>query len=1206
MKTPTPQNGSPTRATRKRAALLAITLAVLFSRTAGQAQAPNALPYSTGYLVTGDYIAAGVDLTPQLNPPDGNGMATGTIHVANVPPLADIQAAYLYFEVIHSATVDPLAGVKFRGSTLVPDPTKLVGIRKVMTTSLGGNNLSQCWGAAGGSGSVLTMVRADVLHLLPKLFDKDNQWTGKRLVNDSDLGPSGNLDTQGQPYPLHTVTLREGAGDQAMQSAGATLLVIYRVPTDPLKKVVIYDGVFTPPEGAAISQTISGFYKHTGDSARLTYIGGSGANNQTEALSFNGVPVSIADPFPQTSPSSDRSWANTLIPLTGMSNATTGTAYGETVSTTLTQSLNPKDCKALGAIVFSTQVLDADNDGLPDGLEDAPGGLLNPNGEQLPDLNGMGASSLNNHKDLFVEVNAMKADNATVATPYPNHDHMPADDVLKLVGDAYAAHGITPHFDVGNKAAYGATYGHDADAYLVEIGARGGEQILERPCVPTSTVKCQFPNYPGTVAWKFGLQEYRDAPVGANGEDGGVLNLTPAQQAYCQTNPHGTIDGLACDRRRFDRIRSSLFHYALYAHARARPVSPFPCLAPGTPPTPAEYDATGQCGTPLVDNPDYHVPKSISGTADLPGGNLMITLGLWENFVGTPYVQASTTLHELGHNLDLWHGGLPLIPGSKKLNTANYFEPNCKPNYLSSMSYLFQVHGLYQDDGSLHLDYSGVANGTAATPPALPLPNINETSLEDGGIGPGMTTPAYRLAWFVPSLSALATDQSLSAATKFCSGKFNPSAIPAAMARVEAETTASSIDWNGDNNITASNPTQNVNFDGTFYNEKTFTGGVPIISTAMFGYDDWSNLHLNQIGAGRGSARFSIYAPSGSTFEGSTFEGSTFEGSTFEGSTFEGSTFEGSTFEGSTFEGSTFEGSTFEGSTFEGSTFEGSTFEGSTFEGQELDAKTAHKIGRVAPHAFKACVLGGSGLDGCVGAWKDNSGAVHAAQPVAGDPLFHRIYTKWDETASGQLFKFHVSRRLGTSSTKVEVQSSPTANTWLVDTEEYPNGLTLKYSATAEYNDETPNQSSGDSNKITLTTVNVSPAAVADAGAVYTAHSAVPSTLVIPTVPTVPSLFANDTDPDSPATSQRICGATLASPSAMCGVLVTVGGVTPAKGTVTVSADGQTFSYTPKKNYTGPDSFTYKVNGGKWPGDLTTPMSGPDSTVVTVSITVIK
>ena len=269
MKTPIGlrSNGPLPRVLRQRGAMLALGLAVLCAQTVGLAQVPDALPYSTGYLVTGNYIAAGVDLTPQANPPDTNGMSTGTIHVSGVPANADIVAAFLYFETIHSTLVDPLAGVKFRGSTLSP-----TAIKTSTTGNLGGNNLSQCWGAAGGSGSQLTMSRADVLYLLPKVFDANNAWTGKRIVNDSDL--TSTLDFQGNPYPLHTVTLREANGDQALQSAGATLVVIYRNPAEPLRKVVVYDGVATPMEGAQISQTLAGFYQHVGNSARLTpYIG---------------------------------------------------------------------------------------------------------------------------------------------------------------------------------------------------------------------------------------------------------------------------------------------------------------------------------------------------------------------------------------------------------------------------------------------------------------------------------------------------------------------------------------------------------------------------------------------------------------------------------------------------------------------------------------------------------------------------------------------------------------------------------------------------------------------------------------------------------------------------------------------------------------------------------------------------------------------
>ena len=60
-------------------------------------------------------------------------------------------------------------------------------------------------------------------------------------------------------------------------------------------------------------------------------------------------------------------------------------------------------------------------------------------------------------------------------------------------------------------------------------------------------------------------------------------------------------------------------------------------------------------------------------------------------------------------------------------------------------------------------------------------------------------------------------------------------------------------------------------------------------------------------------------------------------------------------------------------------------------------------------------------------------------------------------------------------------------------------------------------------------------------------------------------------------------------------------------GTVTVSADGQSFQYTPPKSYKGPDSFTYKVNGGSWVRDNTKSMSGPSSAqVATVKINVLK
>ena len=138
------------------------------------------------------------------------------------------------------------------------------------------------------------------------------------------------------------------------------------------------------------------------------------------------------------------------------------------------------------------------------------------------------------------------------------------------------------------------------------------------------------------------------------------------------------------------------------------------------------------------------MPSSTSGVADLPGSNLLVTLGRWNEFLGRPFVQASTAFHELGHNSNLTHGGLPVSWGNKFLNTptSTIIEPNCKPYYLSSMSYAFQVHGLFDDLDEIHLDYSNTQHD-----------NIGETStLNDDPINPP-PSPQYRTAWFAPAAS---------------------------------------------------------------------------------------------------------------------------------------------------------------------------------------------------------------------------------------------------------------------------------------------------------------------------------------------------------------------------------------------------------------------------------------------------------------------
>lgn len=79
-----------------------------------------------------------------------------------------------------------------------------------------------------------------------------------------------------------------------------------------------------------------------------------------------------------------------------------------------------------------------------------------------------------------------------------------------------------------------------------------------------------------------------------------------------------------------------------------------------------------------------------SGTAEIFGNDMIISLGgsgwgsdgMGHN-VGSRAEQAGTIMHELGHNLNLRHGG--------------NIDTNCKPNYISAMSYTFEFPTFVSD-----------------------------------------------------------------------------------------------------------------------------------------------------------------------------------------------------------------------------------------------------------------------------------------------------------------------------------------------------------------------------------------------------------------------------------------------------------------------------------------------------------------------------
>jgi hypothetical protein len=1119
---------------------LLVVLTLVVPGSAG-AQVPPDLKHFTTFTLTGDYVVAGVDLQPQSQ---ANGFVTGTIQVSGVPANADIVAAYLFWETLWS-NPSQLAGASFRG-----EPVSAV---KSSTVSLTGP-YSLC---SSNGGNNLTMMRADVRRLLPPQLDANGKPTGKRVVNHAEL------QQYQQQFPadnwLLTVTLPDaGGGGQLPQSAGASLLIVYRNPDpvsndppQPLRSIVVYDGVHVQGPEEVTVNTIRGFVQAAGTQGRLTHIVGSGATNSTDRVSFrsgSSFAVLGTNVFNRTAPGSDsdRGWSSPTFAVALSESVTSTPQYGEEVQTRVDHTtFNPYDCLAWAGIVFSTQVADTDGDGLIDALESVSG-LKNPAGEDFPDLAGMGA--VVGQRDLFLEIGAMENHGATSAP----HSHMPSANVLKTVGDALAnpPAGTSPiavHFDVGPTlgAAYrAALQSSGADRYIIAgSGATGGETIEEQ-------VFARFPTTPGVVSWPTGFQMYVQSPVAPDGSE-----LTPAEIAACfDTGTSGSPGtGVNNCRRRFDKNRQGLFHYLLYAHARGIPRSEFPCLDAAGNPVPAGTD--GACA--VAPNPDFYIPKSVSGIGELPGRYFMVTLGLWDALVGTEAMQINTTLHELGHNIGLWHGGAaPQFTNLSNARANTFVQPNCKPNYFSIMSYLFQATGVTDFLGNSSARYS-----------AESVDPLNETALSDTALTP---TQLFKTAWYSPVVpGTFAHTYHISPATKHCNGtplfldaNGNPTELP--MARLDASTPVDPIDWNGATGVyLPGHNSQDVNFDGLESGQ----------AATLVSFSDWSNARLNQVGAGRNMAGMSLGLDFGGLdfggldFGGLDFGGLDFGGLDFGGLDFGGLDFGGLDFGGLDFGGLDFGGLDFGGLDFGGLDFGGLDFGGLDFGGVELDYLDVISSGGTPPKQMTACVIGGV-----------TGSPICATDPPT--PL-HRNFLSWQSPNAGTVDSYFVRRAFdptgianaptATSLVHDVATTNGTTLTW-TDAEELPNGARFLYFVQGAI-DRVPG---GLSNFAVLTAENSAPVANADS---FTTGINVPVT---------GNVLSNDTDVDSAAASLRA-----------------VLGTAPSNGSVVLNANGS-FTYTPASGFTGTDTFTYVANNGTWreTGVAMSPDSAPATVTIVVSQTV--
>ena len=500
---------------------------------------------------------------------------------------------------------------------------------------------------------------------------------------------------------------------------------------------------------------------------------------------------------------------------------TFGISLNPNASSLQTQALadNSQVCLSWSAVIMSTNVVDSDNDGLLD-IWESKGLHLNPGTPGTAAVGNTAAvqavaatfgtctdypsdptdpcenfpkmGAINGLKDVFLQIDWMTGTDGSGYT----HVHIPKQAALQMISSVFATHKIAVHFDVGNH------YQSPVVSYIVPAAyARGGHVISEAPLLECPNQF--FPPANSGYACAFNTQGLGYSALGWKIGFNGIANGYPQL---------GITNAFAHDRK-------DTFHYVLFGHALS---------------------------VPSLINPA--VPASVSGVADTPGGDIFVSLGLWRSTdptncvrniitdananictdeTGSVLVQAGTLMHELGHNLGLYHAGAFKVP-------------NCMPNYPSVMNYLYQTRGLTDSTGAEHIDFSYGLLG-----------QLNENSLsEKNFLGP-MT---YRMRYYAPPNSAQMAAGSAQK-TYFCDGSLQTGAP----AQVRLETPGIQIpDWDNDNNGNPETDTallkEDINFDGTAGNvkadsvEPSDTNASDPHKLWFVDHNDWGNLNLQQVG----------------------------------------------------------------------------------------------------------------------------------------------------------------------------------------------------------------------------------------------------------------------------------------------------------------------------------------------------------------------
>jgi hypothetical protein len=334
-----------------------------------------------------------------------------------------------------------------------------------------------------------------------------------------------------------------------------------------------------------------------------------------------------------------------------------------------------------------------------------------------------------------------------------------------------------------------------------------------------------------------------------------------------------------------------------------------------------------------------------------------------------------------------------------------------------------------------------------------------------------------------------------------------------------------------------------VNFDGT-------SNGVQVLSSALLGFNDWANVRLDQIGAGRRAVRFQDgdFADYGSGDFIDFGSGDFIDYGSGDFIDFGSGDFVdyGSGVFQNTESGDFVDFGSGDFVDFGSGDFidfgSGDFLDfGTGTERQEISYDSAKRLGKGAPYALTACVIG---TPGCTG----------------GTPYilpYHRVEVHLSSSALGHVFQYVLQRKKGNASSPdpyVAAGTSPTKTH--IDLTELQDGAEYTYRARTEFDDTAVHTFSPWSKPVTVTAVNERPVANADN---YSTNEDTPLIVPAPSLPGVAGVLGNDTDVDSPTLTVDLSSV-----------------VGPSNGALTMSANGS-FVYTPNLNFFGSDSFTYKA-----------------------------